>query len=359
MKRFAFAAIALSLVMLAACGLESKGDAAWRDAQKAAEGSNQRLMKQKEAYERYREAYNRAVKKGNVSTGLLNKYLLSAIARVEFIFDATGSPNAPAVELLRKDIESRINTEGVLSENKDRYARFLITVAQHHRNNEDISRFMQELKNARTFAANKMIADAVEKEATGEFAIFQVLTAHDYLKTAEAAKRTRDGADPLDYIRAEYYARAALIYDPKNAEAQRILATTRRELISTFTAYESAVLEYSDTALFRQINSDGILMAVPTVRTAGGRTQLDISVYNNSFNAVKPRANMFKLVLTDGREITAERIEFERSVLQQKHDVKGKLFFRGNFNRDNIKKLSFHHKLSEDIPAIVGNKYFQ
>ena len=360
MKKLVFAVMVLSLFVLVGCGgLEGRGDAAWKEAQRHEEGSNQRLMKQKEAYERFREAYIGARQKGKVSAQLLNKYLLSAVARIEFIFGATGSPNAPAVEVLRKDIEEAMkSSQEITAEVRDRYARFLISVAQHHRNNEDVSRFKEEVNNARNVAANKTITDAVEREAKAEFALFNVGMAQEYMREAEAARRARNSPD-LDFIRAEYYAKAALISDPNNVEAQRILATTRKELIPVFTAYEAAVLEYSDTALFRQINSDGVLMAVPTIRATAGRTQLDISLYNNSFNNIKPRAEMFSITTTDGRRVVAERVEFERNVLNQKHDVAGKLFFRGNFNRDNIKKLSFHFRQNEDIPAITGDKYFQ
>ena len=362
MKKFALAAVVLSLFMLAACGgLESRGDAAWRDALRAGEAgdSTRLLMRQKEAYERFREAYINARQKGNVSTQLLNKYLLSAVARIEFIFGATGSPNAPAVELLRRDIEAAMKTsQEITAEVRDRYARFLMSVAQHHRNNDDITRFMTELNNARAMAADKTITDALQREATAEFAMFNVGMAQEYLREAEAARRANRSPD-LDFIRAEYYARAALIYDANNTEAQRIVGVTRRALVPVFTAYESAVTEYSDTALFRQINSDGILMAVPTIRAAGGRTQINVSVYNNSFNPILPRANMFRLVTTDGREIVAESVEFDRNAIQQKHAVDGRLFFRGNFNASNIKKLSFHFQQNENIPAIVGNKYFQ
>jgi len=355
MKKVVFAAVALSLVVLVGCGgLEGKGDAAWKEAQKHAEGSTQRLMKQKEAYMAYRAAYDNAAAKSKVSSKLLNSYLMSAIARIEFIFGETGSANDQAVRILRQDIEAKLKTpDGVSDDVKNRYARFLVSVADNHRNNEDISRAVEELRNARSFAADKTIPDALERETKSEYAAFQLVSSQGFM---EQARRTKE---PLDFIRAEYYAKAALIFDPANQEAQRILSTTRRELLPSLTAYEAGITEYIDTALFNQINSDGVLMAIPTVRSARGTTQLDISFYNNSFNAVKPRPNMFSLTLVDGTVIPAQSVDFERNVLNQKHDVKGKLTFRGDFNRDRIKKLSFYHKQNEDTPAITGDKYFQ
>lgn len=360
MKKLVFAAVVLSLVVLMGCGLEGKGDAAWKEAQKYEEGSTQRLMKQKEAYLAYRAAYEKASAKSKVTAKLLNNYLNSAVARIEFIFGETQSASDQAVKILRKDIEATIqNSENVSDEVKNRYAKFLVSVADNYRNNEDISRAMEELKNARTFAADKMIPDVVEKEAKTEYATFQLVSAQEFMKAIDAAKKTKDGADPLDYIRAEYYAKATLIYDENNAEAQKILAITRKELVSSLSAYEAAITEYIDTALFNQINSDGVLMAVPTVKTVKGNTLLDISFYNNSFNAVKPKAEMFKITTTDGKEIVASEIEFDKKVLEQKYDVKGKLTFKGNIGKDKIKKLSFYFKRDEDTPAIAGDKYFQ
>jgi len=354
MKRYLIAAIALSMVMLTGCGKEGKGDSAWKAAQNAPEGSSVRLMKQKEAYLCYREVYDKASKRNKVSPKLLNKYLKASIARIEFIFGETTSAMDPAVKILRKDIESLIRKDGVSDENKNRYAKWLIAVAQNYRDNDDISRCIEELKNAKSVAADKTLTDAVESETKSDYAKFQLKSSQDFIKQAQETK------DPLDYIRAEYYAKATLQFDPKNAEAQKILNTTRKELLPSFSAYESAITEYIDTALFNEINSDGVLMAVPAVKSLKGKTQLDISFYNNSYNAVKPKPSMFKLVTTDGKEIKATSADFDKKVLDQKFDIKGKLVFNGDYSKDKIKKLCFRLESGdENAPAIVGEKYFQ
>jgi len=359
MKKLAFAVLALSLIVLVGCGLEGKGDAAWKEAQKHGEGTSQRLMKQKEAYLAYKAAYDKAKVNLKVSTKLLNSYLMASIARIEFIFGETTSANDPAVKILRKDIESTLKTaQGISDDVRNRYARFLVSVAENYRDNEDISRAMEELKNARVFAADKMIPNMVESEAKAEYAKFQLVSAQEFMKSIDAKKKTKEDAT-LDYIRAEYYAQAALIYDPLNVEAAKILNITRKELIPSLTAYEAGITEYIDTALFNQINSDGVLMAVPTVRAGKGTTILEISFYNNSFNAVKPKPAMFTLTTTDGKEIVASDVEFEKKVLEQKYDVKGKLTFKGTISKDKIKKLSFFYKRDEDTPPITGDKYFQ
>ena len=354
MKRYLIAAIALSMIMFTGCGKEGKGDSAWKAAQNAPEGSSVRLMKQKEAYLRYKEAYDQASKKPKVSSKLLNKYLQSSIARVEFIFGETTSAMDPAVKVLRKDIESLIKKDGVSDENKNRYAKWLIAVAQNYRDNDDVSRCMEELKNAKSFAADKTLTDAVEAETKSDYAKFQLKSSQDFVKQAQTTK------DPLDYIRAEYYAKATLQFDPKNVEAEKILNQTRKELLPSFSAYESAITEYIDTALFNEINSDGVLMAVPAVKSLKGKTQLDISFYNNSYNAVKPKPSMFKLVTTDGKEIEANEVEFDKKVLDQKFDIKGKLVFSDDYGKDKIRKLCFRFESGdENAPAIVGEKYFQ
>jgi hypothetical protein len=149
------------------------------------------------------------------------------------------------------------------------------------------------------------------------------------------------------------------MFDSKNKEAQNILSLTRKELIQSLSAYEAAITEYIDTTLFNDINSDGVLIAVPAVKSVKGKTLLDVSFYNNSFNAIKPQPRMFKLTTLDGKEIEASEIEFEKKVLDQKFDVKGKLTFKGEFDKDKIKKLSFYYKHNDDTPAIIGDKYFQ
>lgn len=352
MKKYVIMAIALSMIVLTGCGPEGKGDSAWKAAQTASDEGN-RKFKEKEAYLRYKEAFDNANKKAKVPAKLFNKYLLAYIVRIENILEET-SPQSDPIRIMRKDIESLLIKDNVSDDNKNRYAKWLITVAQYYRDNDDISRCIEELKNAKAAAADKSITDAVEAETKSEYAKFQLVSSQGFIEQAKSTK------DPLDYIRAEYYAKATLKYDPQNVEAQKILNIARKELIPSLSAYESAITEYIDTALFNEINSDGVLMAVPAIKPAKGKTQLDISFYNNSYNAIKPRGRMFKLVLTDGKEIEASEIEFEKKVLDQKYDVKGKLVFKGEFGKDKIKKLSFYSESGDDnAPAIAGDKYFQ
>ncbi|MCL2845170.1 MAG: hypothetical protein FWE23_06955 [Chitinivibrionia bacterium] len=358
MKKFVLVALMIAITMVlfgCASGPEARGEAAWREAMRAPENSTTRLVRQREAYVRFREAFYAANEKGRITPKLLNNYLMSAIVRAEFIFNETQSPHAPAVKIIRDDIETALKMDGVSNEVRDAYARFLVSIARHHYDQDGvITRAITELEAARTVAANSRFVDVVIADMKNEFAQIQILTAQNFIAEAQRSRQ------PLDFIRAEYYARVVQHFAPENEEARRILGETRRELVQFLTAFEAAITDYPDTALFRQINSDGVIMAVQSVSTVRGETVLAVELHNASFANIIPQAGMFKIVLADGTEIPATSITFERRAIQQRHTVAGRLNFRGNIARNNIARVEFQARLGdENAPLVVGTKFLQ
>ena len=358
MKRFVLAAflLAMTIVMLGCGGgSEARGEAAWREAMRAPENSTTRLVKQKEAYVRFREAFYAAQGKGRVSQKLLNNYLQAAIVRAEFIFNETQSPHAPAVKLIRDDIESALKMDGIRDDVKDAYARFLVSIARHHYDQDGkITGAIEELQGAREIAGNPRFVDVVIADMKAEFAQLQLLTAQNFMTEAKTSKQ------PLDFIRAEYYARIVQHFAPENEDAKKILAETRNELVPFLTAFEAAIMEYADTTLFKKMNSDGVIMAVHSVNTVRGETVVAIDLHNASFANIIPEAKMFKIVLTNGTEIPASSITFERRAIQQRHTVAGKLNFKGNIARNTIARVEFQARLGDaNAPLVVGTKFLQ
>jgi len=359
MKRCILAVFLLfvSIIMLGcASGPEARGEAAWREAMNAPEGSVTRLVKQREAYIRFREAFYAALERGRgVNPQLLNRYLETAIVRAEFIFGETQSPDAPAVRLIREDIESALKEQGVSAEVRDAYARFLVSVARHHKDEDsEVLRAIRVLEAAKGYAVNTAFVDGVTSEMKSEFGQSQISVAQ---RSLAEAQRTRD---PRDFIRAEYYARKVQHFLPDDPEARRILGITRRELAGFLTAFEAVITEYADTALFRAINSDGVLISVQSVRSARTETVIEVQVHNASFSNFRPEAQMFRAVMTNGDEIEASSVTFERREIVQRHTVAGRLTFRGNLARNNIARIAFQARLGdENSPLVVGNKFLQ
>jgi hypothetical protein len=349
MKRLVFTAIALSFMVLASCGLEGKAEKAWKDAQKATDLSTQRL-KQKEAYAYYSQAYEKA--QGKASAKLLNGYLKSAITRIGNYFEERKSATDQQVETLRKEIEKVIKLDGVSVDTKDAYAKFLISVAQNYREKGDISNCIKELDNAKPFSADKSVIEALEAETRIDQGKAQLSIAKGKI---EAAKKSRD---PVDYINAEYYAKVALHFDSTNADAQTVLAQARKELVQHPCIYK-VVIEYSDTALFKAVNSDRVTLAVSAIKAAKGETVLDVKFFNDSWKAINPKPNLFKLVLTNGQEVVADKSVFERKLLEQEKITDGKVTFKGSFSQNDIKVLTFADASDEKTPVITGNKYLQ
>lgn len=319
----------LFLLLVGCGGPETQGDKAWNEAQTLPE--SQKLMKQKEAYIHYVAAVEAASQKGAIPPELLNKYLRAMLARIEFIYE-NSDIDADAVQLLRVDIDEHILSAD--AENRDRYAKFLISIAEVYRGREDLTRCMKELDKALNIAADKSTVETMTKGTREAFAKTQLEIAKEYFATAKRSK------DVLDFIRAEYYAKVALHYDSLNAGASNIVAQTRKELVDSYTAYVTAVTEYTDTTLFNMINATPILMKV-AVNQKRASTDLMVTLYNDSYNAIKLRPEMFILKLENGKKVAASTAKFPKKLIDQSHDLEGTLTFNVGRNAGKINKLIF------------------
>jgi len=324
MKSFVRLFLGVSVLMLAvSCGGgdEAAGDKAYNMSKRAT--GDARRTQLKTAYINY----GRAIKANpdKVSKKLRDRFLEMAIVRVQMVLDE-GNASMGAIPLLMDEIEAQLTPavkNEVAPELRNRYAAF---VAQLGDSSAAKNRFIDALafydraieKAADASPFREKRASVVRNVAQENFEIGQM--------EFEMATKTRE-RDVEGLIRAEYYAHVALYFDSTFAPAKELLAKCRRENVGSYTAYPMVITDYTDTVMFRRINRLDILLAVPAILTRGGSTTAEIHMHNNSFNALRMRAEDFALVDVNGAEHKAAPARMDPEFLDQEREAKFTLRF--------------------------------
>ena len=193
--------------------------------------------------------------------------------------------------------------------------------------------------------STKPAVQAKRDHAAEEYAAEQVATALNF----QSSKET------LDQIRAQFYAKVALKYNPSSAKAQQILTETRVQLVSSYTAYISAIENYTDKDLFKEINNQKVFISVPSVVKKGsGSLVLSISMFNEAPNALKLKRDYFTLTFENGKSsiATALKAKGKGKIVDQSREGEMSLVFakRGKV----ITSLSY-----EGNSGIKTIKYFK
>jgi hypothetical protein len=329
---------ALLLLSLTACksAEESKGDKAWKAAQ-GIENYAKKVLELKKAYTWYRQAVKKA---GPTATGeLKNKYLDATMTRIEIITE-NGGVNVDVISYLREDMESYIKDSTASSDIRDRYSKFLMDVADDYKEKGQLSLCMTNLSQAYEIAdKNKAAVQQKQEEISIEYATTQVDIAKDYLASAKKEK------DIPDYIRADYFANAALYYDSTNSAAKAILKKTTKELISSYTAYVSVITEKPDTSLFKAINKNDILISAPTISTKGKTVSTKLVMFNDSYNAVRIKKENFFIEYENGKIVGATKFKSEKRLIDQEHEETMYVSFPKKSGK--IKKIIFETRNKE------------
>ena len=337
--------LVLSLLALTGCDSNvSKGDKAWKTAQTLS--GHQKLSKQKEAYFYYDKSVKKSIEAGKeIKPDVLNKYLEALITRMEFFLESQGHTSEP-IQLFREDFDTHMKTETVRSDIKDRYASLIMAIGDGNKDAQKMTVAMMEYDKALAVAqSTKPAVQAKRDHAAEEYAAEQVATALNF----QSSKET------LDQIRAQFYAKVALKYNPSSAKAQQILTETRVQLVSSYTAYISAIENYTDKDLFKEINNQKVFISVPSVVKKGsGSLVLSISMFNDAPNALKLKRDYFTLTFENGKSsiATALKAKGKGKIVDQSREGEMSLVFakRGKV----ITSLSY-----EGNSGIKTIKYFK
>lgn len=309
----------IALISLQSCSpsYESKGNEAYKAAV-GAQGDQKRRL-EKEAYMYYFQAVKAHPDK--ISTQLRNRFIELTVNRANMVL-VQGSSEMDHIPLFMADIDSMLNNE-VSPEQRNAYARFLVTLADSNFANRRIYEGLEILDRAAEVAVNS--EPILEKKETlvGNLAKENFEIAQMEL---EQFAGTKDNVQPL--IRAEYRLKLAKYYDEDNKEIDELLSEVYSKNIANYSAYEAVVQDKPDTTIYDGINKYSILLAVPTVRKIGKQAVMEVNMYNYSWNPLRLRPEDFYLVGTNGKKYKAlKSSEIDKELLDQEHEIKMKLRF--------------------------------
>jgi hypothetical protein len=318
MTRWLVAAGLSALIVTMSCtpSYESKGNQAYKAAQRAS-GDAQRLL-EKEAYIYYRKAVKGHPDK--ISKQLRNRFVEMTVQRANMVL-VDGSSAMDALPLFMGDIDSVLSAD-VESDLRNQYADFLVLLADSSFANQKLYAGLSYVKRASEVAADKAPYQKRMEEVVENLS-------KDNLEIARM--EYEQGVAEKDYealVRAEFRTKLALYYDKNYPGAAEMLSTLYKANLQTMSAYDAVVQDKPDTNIYDVINKYDILLAIPDVSRAGTSVTTIVSMYNYSYNPLRLRAQDFALVNEDGKKFPAAlSSNLGKEILDQEHEVKMTLRF--------------------------------
>ncbi len=307
------------LTMILGCGtssFEKKGDSAYKLAQKL-QGDQKRTY-YKTAY----MMYDKAIKSNpdKASSKLRNRYIEVTLIRASMVLNE-GAAHMEAIPLFLNDIKKYM-AQDVSPDLKQQLALFLSQMADSSLAKENFDEALETIDEAIATASDPSPLKNKKSE-------LQRRIAQDNYEQADMDYQNgKLNKDAEDYVKAEFYALTALLFDSTHADAQKLLKVLRKENRNTYSAYLRVIEPIPDSSVFKKINKWDILLALPTMETRGGSIAAIVDIYNYSYNPLRLKAEQFQLVDINGKTYTgkaAGRIDPE--ILDQEHEAKLKLTF--------------------------------
>jgi hypothetical protein len=294
---------------------EQRGNASYKRAQKL-EGFQKR-QELKMAYTMYQRAI--AAHPDKIGLQLKSRFIEMSLVRAKMVLDE-GNASSDAIPLFREDIE-RYLTGDVPANLKQEYALFLVQMADSFALKEHYQQSLLYTDRAISYASDPAPLKKRKQELIGK-------VAKENLDVAQAeyenGKQNKEDAEAS--IRAEYYTLVALLFDSTNSDAAKLLSTLRKDNVGTYSAFLRVIQNIPDSNIFRKVNKYDILLAVPSV-SKGGSVNLDVNMYNYSFNPLRMKSENFFIVDKAGKRYQAKPAKFDPEILDQEHEGKYKLSF--------------------------------
>jgi hypothetical protein len=313
---------------------ESKGDKAYKAAQKMTGDAKRRL--QKEAYLYYKKALKAHPNK--VSNRLRNRFVEMTLERAELVL-TEGSHDMGAIPLFMEDLDSSLSPE-VNPEFKSKYAQFLALLADSNFANQKIYKGIRFLDKALKIAPDPSTIEAKRDKVVENLAKDNYEMAKMEYEGGLGKKGKEEDTEAL--IRAEYHTKLALYYDEDYPEAGELLSKLYQKNLNRYSAYEAVVDDKPDSNIYDAVNKYDILLAVTDVKK-GGSVTVKGTIYNYSYNPLRLQPSSFTLVDENGNSYTATgSSRIDRDILDQEHETKFVLVFRKP--SAPIKKLEYKWK---------------
>ncbi|MFP4522281.1 MAG: hypothetical protein ACLFQK_09060 [Fibrobacterota bacterium] len=303
-----------------------------REKKRAVQLVYQKTIKQVQLHENTGKPVPEGVKKLLVLLSL--EKLDTLLARIELNPDEV---NDEIIGYMMKDISETLPTIDS-PKLKNKFVNFLIRYSNFVENTDDKIEIIEE---AKKFGNSEELA-VVEKKLRNTISDELLRDAKVFAGNAVTQK------NPQLNVAAEYKARLAAKYNPKNKSIDKFLSGIYRRNLGTYSGYASTDLEpLLGKQLDPEINKQRILLAVEDVKSRRGKANIKISVWNVSSDPIKVNASDFKVVTTSNDTVTGKLLRgspYQNLSIDIKTDTSGFVTFTGRSlskGARNIEKLIF------------------
>ncbi len=274
----------------------------------------------------------------------INNYLFKYVRDTIKYKDKNGNVKTKIKETKIRDLPPEVYSK---------YAEFLVAIADTIKNYESVREGFKYLKYAQLIDSTNSIVKSEMKKWYKELAQDALERAKEYYEAID----WKD-PDPDDAIAAEYFTLLTLKYDPNNKEAKEMLKKIRPAMAGIYSAYirliDVAGLEPEE--IDDDINNNNVLLAVVDFKRRGKSAVVEVSIYNNSYNPIEIRPEVFYLVDKDGNKYQAKRTnrkdEIPSKILDTEWEERGKLYFYNIPKKADIVALMYYmERPDKDAPT--------
>jgi hypothetical protein len=266
---------------------EGKGDKAYSQA-KHADGLNKRIL-QKRAYIFYQKTFQANPDKNRLSAKFKQRFIEMSLVRANMVL-TEGTYDMDALKLFIADIDS-LQSKELSTDIRQQYGDFLVIMADSSVSRNRLDDALAWLTKAEGVVDNPAPIQAKKKALITDF------TKQFYEMASQAFVEGKDQKDPEALIKAEYYVKLVMVYDPEYPGAAALLSNLYKANLNTVSGYAKVV----EGKLDPRVNKYDIYLAV-----VSGTSNMTISMFNNSYNPQRLKPENFSLIDDKGEKYVAQ-----------------------------------------------------
>jgi hypothetical protein len=266
---------------------EGKGDKAYNQA-KHADGLNKRIL-QKRAYIFYQKTFQANPDKNRLSAKFKQHFIEMSLVRANMVL-TEGTYDMDALKLFIADIDS-LQSKDLSPDIRQQFGDFLVIMADSSVSRNRLDDALAWLTKAEGVVDNPAPMQAKKKALITDF------TKQFYEMASQAYVEGKDQKDPEALIKAEYYVKLVMVYDPEYPGAAALLSNLYKANLNTVSGYAKVV----EGKLDPRVNKYDIYLAV-----VSGTSNMTISMFNNSYNPQRLKPENFSLVDDKGEKHVAQ-----------------------------------------------------
>jgi hypothetical protein len=309
MKKIVVGLVMLNVFMLlVSCSAlysnEGKGDKAYNQARHA-EGLNKRIL-QKRAYIFYQKTFQTQPDRNKLSAKFKQRFIEMSLVRANMVL-TEGTYDMDAIKLFIGDIDSLMSKE-ISSDIRQQYGDFIVIMADSSVARNRLDDALAWLTKAQGVVDNPAPIQAKQKALVTDF------TKQFYEMASQAYVEGKDQKDAEALVKAEYFAKLTLVYDPEYPGAAQLLSNLYKANLNTVSGYAKVV----EGKLDPRVNRYDIYLAV-----VSGTTSMTVSMFNNSYNPQRLKPENFSLIDENGEKyVAAASSKIDPEILDTQRETK-------------------------------------